>query len=65
MFQDVMNGPVSPDLPVRPDLTWREGLAIAPLAAALILLGVNPHAVLTASSAQSPPVATAAIEPPR
>jgi NADH-quinone oxidoreductase subunit M len=48
LFQDLMNGPQLDDLPVRRDLTWREGLAVAPLLAALLLLGVQPHAVLTA-----------------
>jgi len=42
LFQTVMNGPKVADLPVRRDLTWLEGLAIAPLVIAFILLGINP-----------------------
>lgn len=44
-FQTVMNGPLAADLPERRDLTWREGLALAPLVAGFVLLGVNPHPV--------------------
>jgi NADH-quinone oxidoreductase subunit M len=46
LFQTAMNGPVHDDLPVRPDLTWIEGLALAPLVAGFVILGVNPHAVV-------------------
>ena len=42
LFQTVMNGPKVADLPVRRDLTWLEGLAIAPLVIAFILLGISP-----------------------
>ncbi len=45
LFQDIMNGPQVEDVPVRADLTWIEGFAIAPLLLALVLLGVNPHAL--------------------
>ncbi len=45
LFQGITNGPVVEDLPVRRDLTWVEGLAIAPLVMALVFLGVNPHAL--------------------
>jgi NADH-quinone oxidoreductase subunit M len=48
LYQGIMNGPEVPDLPVRADLTWLEGLAVAPLLAALVLVGVQPHAILTA-----------------
>ena len=48
LYQGIMNGPGVPDLPVRADLTWLEGLAVAPLLAALVLVGVQPHAILTA-----------------
>jgi NADH:ubiquinone oxidoreductase subunit 4 (subunit M) len=41
-----MNGPQRTDLPVRADLTWIEGLAVAPLLAALVLLGVYPKPLL-------------------
>jgi len=46
LLQDIINGPVVPDLPERRDLTWIEGIAVAPLLAALVILGVNPHALL-------------------
>jgi NADH-quinone oxidoreductase subunit M len=46
LFQTVMNGPAIADLPQRPDLTWIEGLAVAPLIAGFIFLGVNPHAIV-------------------
>ena len=48
LFQGVMNGPEVEDLPVRRDLTWIEGLAVAPLLAALVLVGVQPHAIMAA-----------------
>jgi NADH-quinone oxidoreductase subunit M len=46
LYQGIMNGPPRKDLPVRPDLTWIEGLAVAPLLAALVLLGVYPKPLL-------------------
>ncbi|MGA8473863.1 MAG: NADH-quinone oxidoreductase subunit M [Candidatus Cybelea sp.] len=46
LYQDVMNGPQRPDVPVRADLTWVEGLAVAPLLAALLLIGVYPAPLL-------------------
>jgi NADH-quinone oxidoreductase subunit M len=46
LFQGIMNGPdlrdVSGNPPQRTDLTWVEGLALAPLVIAMLLLGVNP-----------------------
>ena len=45
LFQGVMNGPEVADLPVRGDLSWMEGIAVAPLALALVFIGVNPHAL--------------------
>lgn len=50
LFQGVMNGPDVPDLPERRDLTWSEGIAIAPLVVAFVLLGVNPGPVIAALS---------------
>ena len=35
------------DLPVRADLTWLEGLALAPVVLALVFVGVNPHPLTT------------------
>jgi len=48
LYQDIMNGPEVEDVPVRQDLTWLEGLAVAPLLAALVVLGVQPHALMEA-----------------
>jgi NADH-quinone oxidoreductase subunit M len=48
LYQDVMNGPPVEDLPVRPDLSWLEGLAVAPLLLALVVVGVQPHAIMSA-----------------
>lgn len=47
LFQAAMNGPAIADLPVRRDLTWMEGLALAPLLLATVLVGVDPHALTT------------------
>jgi NADH-quinone oxidoreductase subunit M len=47
LFQDVMNGPEVPDLPERRDLTWTEGIAVAPLVAGFVVLGVNPGLIVT------------------
>lgn len=49
LLQDIINGPERADIPERRDLTWIEGLAVAPLLAALVVLGVYPHAVLSAA----------------
>lgn len=46
LYQDIMNGPESDDVPVRPDLTWIEGLAVTPLLAALVIIGVYPVPLL-------------------
>ncbi len=46
LYQDLMNGPEVEDVPVRADLTWLEGLAVAPLLVALIALGVDPAPLL-------------------
>ncbi len=54
LFQGIVNGPVVHDLPVRRDLSWREGIAIAPLLLALLYLGVNPHAVLAGGAVAIP-----------
>ncbi|HET9030414.1 MAG TPA: NADH-quinone oxidoreductase subunit M [Candidatus Aquilonibacter sp.] len=47
LFQGIMNGPQVEDLPVRKDLGWLEGIALAPIVLALVVLGVNPHALTT------------------
>ncbi len=46
LYQDIMNGPPVPDLPDRLDLGWIEGLAVAPLLVALLLVGVYPAPLL-------------------
>lgn len=66
LLQDVINGPVVEDIPQRPDLTWTEGLAVAPLLAALVVLGCYPHAVLSSIAQVSPPaVVTDQLSPRR
>jgi NADH-quinone oxidoreductase subunit M len=47
LYQGIMNGPQIADLPVRADLSWTEGFALAPLVLALVLIGINPHALTT------------------
>ena len=56
IFQGIMNGPDVPDLPERRDLTWAEGIAIAPLVIAFLWLGVNPSAITTTSAPEAPRV---------
>ncbi len=46
LYQDLMNGPPVVDVPVRPDIGWIEGLAVAPLLVALVLVGVYPAPLL-------------------
>jgi NADH-quinone oxidoreductase subunit M len=45
LIQGIMNGPKVADLPERRDLSWPEGLALAPLVIGLVVLGVNPGSV--------------------
>jgi NADH-quinone oxidoreductase subunit M len=71
LYQGIMNGPDVPDLPERRDMTWLEGLALAPLVAAFVWLGVNPGALAAAAdlgARTTPPAAitsSAAVEAPR
>ena len=46
LLQDIFNGPKVPDLPERRDLTLGEGLAVAPLLAALVALGIFPNLLI-------------------
>jgi len=46
LYQGIMNGPEVPDLPERRDLSWREGLAIAPLVGGFLWLGIAPGALI-------------------
>lgn len=48
LLQGMMNGPEIADLPVRRDLSWLEGVALLPLVAAIVYLGVNPHMLIAA-----------------
>jgi NADH-quinone oxidoreductase subunit M len=61
LFQEIMNGPEVPDLPERRDLTWIEGLALAPLVAAFVYLGVYPAPVIALAADAARTVAPAAI----
>ncbi|MBV9233737.1 MAG: NADH-quinone oxidoreductase subunit M [Candidatus Eremiobacteraeota bacterium] len=45
LYQDLMNGPEEADVPVRSDLNWYEALTVAPLLAALVIVGVYPAAL--------------------
>ena len=45
LFQNAMNGPQLADLPQRADLSWIEGLALAPLVLALLVLGLDPQPI--------------------
>lgn len=45
LYQGIMNGPKIADLPERRDLSWTEGLALAPLIIAFVLLGIDPAPV--------------------
>ena len=68
LFQGIMHGPKGADLPERPDLTWREGIALAPLIVGLLLLGINPHAVAsfavdTANAALAQPSTESTLSP--
>jgi NADH-quinone oxidoreductase subunit M len=58
LYQDIMNGPERGDVPQRPDLTLVEGLALAPLVVALVLLGVYP-APLASPYVPTPPATSA------
>ncbi len=66
LFQGIMNGPKVADLPERRDLTWIEGLAIAPLVIGFILLGINPApvAAIAQSAAAALTGASVLLDPP-
>jgi NADH-quinone oxidoreductase subunit M len=49
LLQDIINGPQLTDIPRRRDLTWMEGLAVAPLLAALLVLGIYPRGPMAAA----------------
>jgi NADH-quinone oxidoreductase subunit M len=64
LFQGIMNGPKVADLPERRDLSWIEGIALAPLVIGFVLLGIDPSPVasLAADAAHAlagPPAAQA------
>lgn len=58
LYQTIMNGPKVADLPERRDLSWGEGIALAPLVAGFVLLGINPHPV---AAPFVPPIAATTI----
>ncbi len=58
LLQDTINGPQVKDIPERPDLTWVEGLAVAPLLAALVVLGCYPHAITSTAAAAATTIVT-------
>jgi NADH-quinone oxidoreductase subunit M len=55
LFQGVMQGPVSDDLPQRADLGILEITALIPLVAAIVALGVNPATLLQVPEALGAP----------
>jgi len=61
----VIWGPQVPDLPLRPDLSWWEIVAVAPLAAGLLLFGLWPGLVVPAAHeiAGGAPAASATLAP--
>ena len=65
LLQTIMNGPEVPDLPERRDLTWTEALAVAPLVAALVLLGLNPGRVVNLAANAAHATAAAVSEDSR
>ena len=56
LFQGIMQGPPVEDLPERADASPLELLALAPLVAAIVLLGVNPGPVAASRSFAPAPV---------
>jgi NADH-quinone oxidoreductase subunit M len=50
VYQGMMHGPPVADLPERPDMNWIEGLALAPLVVAFVLLGVQPAPIANVGS---------------
>jgi NADH-quinone oxidoreductase subunit M len=63
LFQGTMHGPEHGDIPHRADLTLVEGLALAPLVAAIVLLGVNPGPVANATAPRAGEVASIVSRP--
>jgi NADH-quinone oxidoreductase subunit M len=61
LFQGIMNGPEVPDLPERRDMTWTEALAIAPLVAGFVLLGINPAPLVARAAALAQPAPPALV----
>ncbi|MEO6990162.1 MAG: NADH-quinone oxidoreductase subunit M [Candidatus Baltobacteraceae bacterium] len=60
-FQVAMQGPERRDVPQRPDMGFVEGLALAPLVVAIVLLGIDPAPVMGSTK----PLATfAQVSPP-
>ncbi len=64
ILQRTMHGPEVSDVPQREDMTGLEIVALAPLAIAIVLLGVDPGP-LVASTQATAPVASAKAVPPQ
>ena len=60
VFQGVMHGPEVDDLPQREDMSPLEMLALAPLVAAIVLLGIDPGPVSSSTASRAVTTAHAA-----
>jgi len=60
LFQGIMNGPKVADLPERRDLSWIEGIALAPLVIGFLVLGIDPGPV-AGSAADAAHILTAGV----
>jgi NADH-quinone oxidoreductase subunit M len=65
LLQDTINGPEKHDLPQRPDLTWMEGLSLAPLVIAIVLLGVSPGPLARTPYGAMSPAHVSFLAPPQ
>jgi NADH-quinone oxidoreductase subunit M len=65
VFQGMMQGPEHPDVPQREDMTALEVCALAPLVAAIVLLGVNPGPVAAARTVATASMAAGVAPPSR
>jgi NADH-quinone oxidoreductase subunit M len=64
MFGGIMNGPKVADLPERRDLTWLEGVALAPLVIGFVLVGVDPGPVAGLAGDAAKAITGAVATPP-
>jgi NADH-quinone oxidoreductase subunit M len=63
IFQGIMHGPEHGDLPIRADLSTTEFLALAPLVAAIVLLGIDPGPLAAAGTPAAGTAQSAAAAP--